>query len=356
MDVNLTFLSNLDGVTFNTASFIDNFGLITSFLGASSFQLTNGKFIFGGDVEFIDYCFYNSNAYVEINNLKSTLGSYYLFSDSNATVKIFGNIGENETANFGATFFSGSTATIFVNASKYTSNAGGIQGDLAQAITNGCNVFFDGIDKEDKRNKSTSVITDQASNIKYPSVKSVFDWVTALFATKGNSRPIYSGKRRSIPYVGMPGNSTGNQGNIWYIPYIVDSTHIVTDIGLEVTAAIAATNIRLALYNDNNGVPGSLIEESAAISSASTGLKTHTFATPKTLSASNQIYWMAFQCSAFAVGLRATATSVNNLYITGIGAIGSVYSQSQAFGAFPANATPVNFSSSSSWLVSLKVQ
>ena len=173
---------------------------------------------------------------------------------------------------------------------------------------------------------------------------------------KGNSRPIYSGKWRSIPYVGMPGNSTGNQGNVWYIPYIVDSTHIVTDIGLEVTAAIAATNIRLALYNDNNGVPGSLIEESASISSASTGLKTHTFGTPKTLSASNQIYWMAFQCSAFAVGLRATATAVNNLYITGIGAIGSVYSQSQAFGAFPANATPVNFSSSSSWLLSLKVQ
>ena len=173
---------------------------------------------------------------------------------------------------------------------------------------------------------------------------------------KGNSRPIYSGKWRSVPYVGMPGNSTGNQGNVWYIPYIVDSTHIVTDIGIEVTTAIAATNIRLALYDDNNGVPGSLIEESAAISSDSTGLKTHTFATPKTLSASNQIYWMAFQCSAFGVGVRATSTAVNNLYITGIGAIGSVYSQSQAFGAFPANATPVNFSSSASWLVSLKVQ
>ncbi len=31
-------------------------------------------------------------------------------------------------------------------------------------------------DKEDVANKSTSVTTDQASNTKYPSVKSVYDW------------------------------------------------------------------------------------------------------------------------------------------------------------------------------------
>jgi hypothetical protein len=37
---------------------------------------------------------------------------------------------------------------------------------------------------EDTANKSTSVTTDQASNTKFPSVKSVFDWATNLFATK----------------------------------------------------------------------------------------------------------------------------------------------------------------------------
>lgn len=31
---------------------------------------------------------------------------------------------------------------------------------------------------EDVANKSTSVTTDQASNTKYPSVKSVYDWAT----------------------------------------------------------------------------------------------------------------------------------------------------------------------------------
>jgi hypothetical protein len=38
--------------------------------------------------------------------------------------------------------------------------------------------------KEDTVNKSTSVSTDQSSNVKFPSVKSVYDWATGLFATK----------------------------------------------------------------------------------------------------------------------------------------------------------------------------
>ncbi len=40
--------------------------------------------------------------------------------------------------------------------------------------------------KEDVANKSTSVTTDQASDTKYPSVKSVYDWAVGLFATISN--------------------------------------------------------------------------------------------------------------------------------------------------------------------------
>jgi hypothetical protein len=36
---------------------------------------------------------------------------------------------------------------------------------------------------EDASNKSTSVITDQSSDVKYPSVKSVFDWANGAFTT-----------------------------------------------------------------------------------------------------------------------------------------------------------------------------
>lgn len=40
-----------------------------------------------------------------------------------------------------------------------------------------------GYTAENSANKSTSVTTDQASNTKYPSVKSIYDWATGLFAT-----------------------------------------------------------------------------------------------------------------------------------------------------------------------------
>lgn len=49
------------------------------------------------------------------------------------------------------------------------------QTDLQTALDN----------KEDEVNKSLDVDTDQASNVKYPSVKAVFDWVTSLFVKKG---------------------------------------------------------------------------------------------------------------------------------------------------------------------------
>lgn len=46
-------------------------------------------------------------------------------------------------------------------------------------------------DKEDIANKSTSVTTDQASNIKYPSVKSVYDWAVWAFAKYSGDADFY---------------------------------------------------------------------------------------------------------------------------------------------------------------------
>jgi hypothetical protein len=40
-----------------------------------------------------------------------------------------------------------------------------------------------GFTPENSANKSTSIVTDQASDIKFPSVKSVYDWVTTSFVT-----------------------------------------------------------------------------------------------------------------------------------------------------------------------------
>lgn len=50
---------------------------------------------------------------------------------------------------------------------------------------NSPNSLYSGLaaSKEDVANKSTSVVTDQASDVKYPSVKSVYDWVVGLLGS-----------------------------------------------------------------------------------------------------------------------------------------------------------------------------
>jgi hypothetical protein len=166
MDVNSPFLN--DAPNYTNASFIDEFGLITEFHGEDSFLLNKGyhKFI---NASFADDCFKESILNVEINDLSILSGGAQIGGNSSGTIRIKGNIGTSEATQW-AGFFYSSTATIFANASKYTSNAGSIQGDLQTAITNGCNVQFDGINKENVSNKQTD-LTPSAT--KYPNVNAV---------------------------------------------------------------------------------------------------------------------------------------------------------------------------------------
>ena len=179
----------------NTSAYIvDRYGLINvyqqSFDGNTGNNVLTAPALDYGNglntIYFVDGSFNGATGINTINgNIKQNTTSEYFADSTTGKFILNGNIGIDETANY-TNFFTGSTATIFVPKEKYTSNAGGINGNLQSAITAGCNVFFEGIDKEDKLNKSISVVTDQASNIKYPSVKSVYDWATGLFATIAN--------------------------------------------------------------------------------------------------------------------------------------------------------------------------
>ena len=338
------------------ASLIDRFGLL-DLTNAQDFGYMNeGKHVLA-DCNFNNVAFYYFNGTISINKINSIVNAGGNFAQYSTGTFIFnGDIGPLESANFGSGFFLNSTATILANASKYTSNAGGIQGDLQTAITNGCNVFFDGIDKEDKRNKSTSVITDQASNIKYPSVKSVFDWITALFATKGSIQNYYSGKRVTIPFAGTSSAINGWNGAIIYIPIPITSSVAFTGISQEVTTGIAAQNIRLALYTSVNGLPDTLIEDSGNLSAVTNGLKVFSFTSPVTVNAIEKQVFVAIQSSSAAVGLRYALNTVCFNYFNGSGQSGTLFLQVQVFGAFPATATPSVYANANSPLVSLLVQ
>jgi len=141
------FLGDLS--TSKTASIIDEFGLISKY-GDSAFYRNNGNNTFY-NVNFnpsvttvARSAFRYSTGINQFNNLSLT-GTNFFGYQSVGKFIIKGNIGSSESANYTASFFGSSTSTILARSEKYTSNAGGIQGDLQTAISNGCNVQFEGI-------------------------------------------------------------------------------------------------------------------------------------------------------------------------------------------------------------------
>jgi hypothetical protein len=149
--------------------------------------------------------------------------------------------------------------------------------------------------------------------------------------------PVYSGKQRFIPYNTIT-TSSSFAGAVYYTPYYTGNKHTVTTITIEVTTLAAASTVKLALYADNNGVPGALIESSGDISAATTGDKSYTFSSPRLLS--NPVYWLAVQLSSSTIGVRVSASFPTLIYQGGNGT-GGTYKETQAYGAFPVNATPV---------------
>lgn len=348
-NVAVGFLSASDGVSTNSASFIDEYGLVSSFISASNFERNSGYHIMGN----VDFQLGDFNEFSGIAQIQNIIGISaalnYFGLNSTGKFIIEGNLGSTEGANFGATFFSGSTATIFANASKYTSNAGGIQGDLVTAITNGCNVQFDGIDLEKVSNKQTD-LTASATN--YPTVNAV----NAGLAAKGSIQNYYSGKRVTIPFAGTSSAINGWNGAIIYIPIPITSSVAFTDISQEVTALAVGSNIRLALYTSVNGLPSALLEDSGNISTSTTGIKNYVLSAPHSFTAVDKQVFVAIQSSSAAVGLRYALNTVCFNYFNGSGQSGGLFNQAQAFGAFPATATPSVYPNANSPLVSLLVQ
>jgi len=139
----------------NTSAYIvDRYGLINSY--QQSFDANTGNNVltapaldYGNGLNtiyFVDGSFNGATGINVINgNIKQNSIGQNFATGSTGKFILNGNIGIDETANY-TNFFTGSTATILVPKEKYTSNAGGINGNLQSAITSGCNVQFDGID------------------------------------------------------------------------------------------------------------------------------------------------------------------------------------------------------------------
>jgi len=165
-----TKMDQADGFLNNsTASFIDSFGLITEFQGGSVFYQNNAKHIFKDIFFNVVEAFTKSELDCECNDFNMDGGCAFA-SNTSGTFKIKGDIDPNA---IGTGFFSASTATILASAKSYTSNAGLIDSSLEQAIANGCNVQFEGINLEKTSNKSDSYTA--SSSTTYASTKALVD-------------------------------------------------------------------------------------------------------------------------------------------------------------------------------------
>lgn len=183
---NFTIVDLADGFLNNSsASFIDELGLISEFNGGSVFINNSSRHIFGNIFFNVAEAF--TNSYLDIELLDFDMDANCAFaSASTGKAKISGNIG---AASASSSFFSNSSATLLVSSKLYTSNAGNIDASVGEAILNGCNVFFDGIDKEDVKNKvlnfnspnNTDYATTQATinlvdNRVQSNIKIIGDW------------------------------------------------------------------------------------------------------------------------------------------------------------------------------------
>lgn len=168
----------------------------------------------------------------------------------------------------------------------------------------------------------------------------------------------FSGQWVCQPGSGAYSTLTVLSGIIWFVPFVVDHDTPFTDIGMEIATAAAASNINLALYNDDGTgqAPASKIEESGNLSSATTGLKSYTFSpSARTLLASSKIYWLAFQVSSNSVAVRYN--SMISIVIPSTGNKTSLKTLSQAYGTFPASGAAAIFNpSANNFKIMLKPQ
>jgi len=125
-------------VAFDTSSGNNTFG--NCIFGGGCFIGATGNNVLG-DCTFGDDCFEASSGINKFKNILLTNPTAPFGTVAKGRFEIYGNIGINETANY-TNFFPSPTATIWADKSKETSNAGGLEGDLATAQANGNKLFF----------------------------------------------------------------------------------------------------------------------------------------------------------------------------------------------------------------------
>lgn len=121
-----------------------------------------------------------------------------------------------------------------------------------------------------------------------------------------------------------------------YAPFVVKTPITIDQIAIEVTGAVAAAGVRVAIYNaDTNGQPTSLVVDSGKLSGATTGVKTASVSV--TLQSGR---YLAAVVSDSAITLRCVRGGNVNAYLTTLGQNQlTTLTASLTYGAFPSTGT-----------------
>lgn len=146
-------------------------------------------------------------------------------------------------------------------------------------------------------------------------------------------------------WYGGPGfhYDTGSFSNqrVIYIPFFVGVAHTFTGLGIDVaTAGESGAKIRLGVYSDSSGQPGTLVVDGGQVAADTTGAKT---TTGLTIALTPGLVWLAYCTQAAATTQPVVRRYLFAWPIIGMDSVDSnptLFYEDSVSGALPATATP----------------
>lgn len=131
-----------------------------------------------------------------------------------------------------------------------------------------------------------------------------------------------------------------------YAPLFVGAPRVFDAMSLQITVAASSnSSLRLGVYQDSNGFPGSLVLDAGTITSSCAGSFNLLLSSPQTLQGE---VWLAAAAQGTAVTQPTVAKLGTDNSLVALSAVASLtgngWTESSVTGALPASATPASVS------------
>lgn len=153
------------------------------------------------------------------------------------------------------------------------------------------------------------------------------------------------------------GEADYTTANMRAMPIFIPKTITIDRIGINVTGSDSGNECRLGIYNDSNGLPGSLLLDAGNVSVGSTGLKEITISQELT----KGWYWLVFQCDSstadFTSFVDGGVEGISDMgFISGTSTTHEQYVYAEnTFGSFPSTFPTVSYNDGDTPRIMLRI-